>query len=200
MSVVCGGKRVIFSNDCEHDIPPLAKVKPVKRDRGTKLGVSYREALASYKMAIIGVSYPDDKLVVKDVKHIQMAILREIDEGHLNGVKIRDNFVLKVVEAKDFAKPFKVAFMIWDLTTGDPKVFFKCIQLLNQGLCTEHWKVVHRQTDSTRQCLIMMIDQESAAKIKDNGLTAFTGMDRGPFKIIFDPSKKAAEEEEEAAV
>ncbi|KAJ4437481.1 hypothetical protein ANN_17625 [Periplaneta americana] len=101
-----------------------------------------------------------------------------------------------VVEAKDLPKPFKVAFRTQDLTTSDPKVLLKCIQLVNQQLCIEHWKEVHRQTG---QCLIMMIDQESASKIKNKRLTAFTGMDRGLFKTLFNTGKKAAQEKQEAA-
>lgn len=213
--------------------PPSAGTQPVKRPKGIVPEVSYSEALATFKMAIVGTSYPDDKLIESDIGHIQAAILRGLDGAQsgeplpllrtfslqdgaliyycedqnsclwlqkcLNGTTIRDNFVLKVMDAKELPKPVKVAFRTRDLTTSDPKVLLRRVQLLNQGLCTEHWKVVNKQTDPTGQRLILLIDQESAAKISEKGLTAYTGVDKGQFKILLDPNKKATQDAQEAA-
>ena len=210
------------------ETPPSAKAKPTKRPRGTEPGVSFREALASPKMAIIKTSYPEDKLTESDIQYVQEVILRKIDEAqsseslpllrtfslqdgaliyycenqdtcnwlqkNLDGVEIKDKSILKVVEAKDLPKPVKVAFRTRDLKTSDPKVLLRRMQLLNKGLQTEHWKVVDRQPDPKGQRLILLMDKKSAELITSLGLAAYTGVDRGQFKILSDPGNKTGQE------
>lgn len=205
------------------DTPPSDRGKPVKRPRGTEPGVSYREALSAFKMAIIGENHPEEKLIEEDIRLIQAVILGKLDEApdeslprlrsfslqdgalvyycddqqsanwlqkNIQGARIKENTILKVVDPKDLPKPVKVALRTRDVTTVDTKALLGRIQRLNQGLNTVHWKIIDKQADSSGQRLILMVDQESAKKITELGLSAYTGVDRAFFKILSDPDKK----------
>ena len=49
-------------------------------------------------------------------------------------------------------------------------------------------EVLNRQADSKGQRLILLIDQESAKILKRMNLVAYTGVDKGLFKILSDSS------------
>ena len=82
----------------------------------------------------------------------------------------------------------KVAFKTKDINTNNPEVLFRRLELLNPGLKTTYWKLIDRQEEPKGQRLILFIDQESANILKGMNLAAYTGVDRGLFKILFDPS------------
>jgi hypothetical protein len=60
------------------------------------------------------------------------------------------------------------------------------LELLNPGINTTYWKLIEGQVDSKGQRLILHIDQESAKILKRMNLAAYTGVDKGHFKILSD--------------
>jgi hypothetical protein len=103
-----------------------------------------------------------------------------------SGTKLRDKFVLKVMETTDLPKPIKMAFKTMDIITKNSEVLFRRLELLNPGIKTTYWKLIDRQADSKRQRLILLINQESAKILKRMNLAAYTGLDKGFFKILSD--------------
>jgi hypothetical protein len=82
-----------------------------------------------------------------------------------------------------------MAFNTKDIITKNPEVLFCRLELLNQGIKTTYWKLIDRQADSKGQRLILLIDQESAKILKRMNLAAYTGVDKGLFKILSDSSQ-----------
>lgn len=111
-------------------------------------------------------------------------------KANLNGQKLKEGLTLKVMEARDLPKLVKVAFRTKDNETRDPKVLLKRMKMLNPGMKTEHWKVLDKQVDEVGQRLILLVDQDSAKVIKEANMAAYTGLDRGLFKILTNPYKQ----------
>lgn len=116
---------------------------------------------------------------------------------NLDGFKLKEDLLIKVVEAKELRKPVKVAFRTQDNMTEDSQAVLRRLKRFNPGLSTERWKVLNRQADSVGQRLIMLVDQESAEAIKKANFEAYTGLDRGIFKILTDPSTAGKAEQKE---
>ena len=53
-----------------------------------------------------------------------------------SGTKLRDKFVLKVMETTDLPKPIKMAFKTMDIITKNSEVLFRRLELLNPGIKT----------------------------------------------------------------
>jgi hypothetical protein len=97
---------------------------------------------------------------------------------HINGTKLRNKFVLKVMETTNLANPIKTK----DINTKNPEVIFRRLELLNPGIKMTYWKLIDRQGDAKGQRLILLIDLESANILKRMNLTVYTGVDKGSFQ------------------
>ena len=64
---------------------------------------------------------------------------------HINGTKLRDKFILKVMETTNLPKPLKIAFKTKDIVTKNLEVLFHRLELLNPGIKTTYWKLIDRQ-------------------------------------------------------
>ena len=53
---------------------------------------------------------------------------------HINRTKLRDKFVLKVMETTNLPKPIKMAFKAKDIITKNPEELFCRLELLNPGI------------------------------------------------------------------
>ena len=78
---------------------------------------------------------------------------------HYNGTKLRDKFIIKVMETTNLPKPIKMAFKTEDINTKIPEVLFRRLELLNPGIKMTYWKLIDRQADSKGQRLILLTDQ-----------------------------------------
>ena len=67
---------------------------------------------------------------------------------HIIGNKLKDKFVLKVMETIILPNPIKMAFKTKDINTKNPEVLFRRLELLNPGIKTTYWKLIDRQADS----------------------------------------------------
>ena len=105
---------------------------------------------------------------------------------HINGTKLRDKFVLKVMETTNLPRPIKVAFKTKDIITKNPEMLFCRLELLNPGIKMTYCKLIDRQADF--KDFILLIDQESAKILKRMNLAAHTGVDKGLFMILSDSS------------
>ena len=85
-----------------------------------------------------------------------------------------------------------MTFKTKDISIKNPEVLFRRLELLNPGIKTTYWKLIERQADSKGQQLILLIDQESAKILKMMNLAAYTGVDKGLFKILSDSSGRKA--------
>ena len=88
------------------------------------------------------------------------------------------------METTNLPKPIKMAFKTKDIITKNPGVLFHHLELLNPEIKTTYWNLIDRQADSNGQRLILLIDQESAKILKRINLAAYTGVDKGLFKIL----------------
>ena len=63
-------------------------------------------------------------------------------------------------------------------------MLFPRLELPNPGIKTAYWNLINKQADSKGQQLILLIHQESAKILKRMNLAAYTGVDKGLFKIL----------------
>ena len=83
---------------------------------------------------------------------------------HINGTKLRDKFVLKVMETTNLPKPIKMAFKTKDIITKNHEVLFRRLEVLNPGIKRTYWKLIDEQADSKGQrfsCLLIRSQQRS---------------------------------------
>jgi hypothetical protein len=72
------------------------------------------------------------------------------------------------------------------------EVLFRRLERLNSEFKTTYWKLIEKPTDSKGQRLIVLIDQESEKILERMYLAAYTGVDKGLFKILpYSPRGKA---------
>jgi hypothetical protein len=83
---------------------------------------------------------------------------------------------LKVTDARNLLKPVTIALRTRDKTAQTQDELLTWFKNLNPGLNTEHWKVLHRQSEPKGQRLILHIDQDSLVTIKSTGYKIFTGL------------------------
>jgi hypothetical protein len=96
------------------------------------------------------------------------------------------------METTNLPKPIKIALKSKDIITKNSEVLFRHLELMNPGIKTTYWKLIDRQRDSKGQRLILLIDEESAKILKKINLAAYTGVDKGLFKILSDSSGRKA--------
>ena len=89
-----------------------------------------------------------------------------------------------VMETTNLPKPIKMDFKTKDIISKNPEVLFCRLELLNLRIKTTYWKLIDKQEDSKEQRLILLIDQESVKILKRMNLAAYTGVDKGLFKIL----------------
>lgn len=103
--------------------------------------------------------------------------------------------VLKVMSASELPKPVKVAFKTRDVYTKEPNLLLKRINRLNPELKSEEWRVLHKVVEPHSIRWIFEVDREAADAIRRADFGAYTGLDKGIFKIISDPNTKVKEKE-----
>ena len=96
---------------------------------------------------------------------------------------------LKVLSASDLPKPVKVAFKTKDTYTKEPAILLKRLNRLNPELKSEGWRFIHKLVETHSIRWIFEVDLEAAEAIKRADYGAYTGLDRGIFKILNDPNK-----------
>ena len=103
--------------------------------------------------------------------------------------EVIDGTTLKVMSASDLPKPVKVAFKTKDTYTKEPALLLKRLNRLNPELKSEEWRFIHKLVEPHSIRWIFEVDQLAAEAIKRANFGAYTGLDRGIFKILSDPNK-----------
>lgn len=98
---------------------------------------------------------------------------------------------LKVLSASDLPKPVKVAFKTKDTFTKEPGVFLRRLNRLNPNLKSLEWRVLQVTAEQHSARWIFEVDLEDVEEIRRANFGALTGLDRGIFKILHDPNRKA---------
>ena len=96
---------------------------------------------------------------------------------------------LKVLSASSLPKPVKVAFKTKDTYTKEPALLLKRLNRLNPELKSEEWRFIHKLVEPHSIRWIFEVDQVAAEAIRRADFGAYTGLDRGIFKILSDPNK-----------
>lgn len=108
-----------------------------------------------------------------------------------NNSQVLEGATLKVLSASDLPKPVKVAFRTRDVHTKEPSVLLRRLNMLNPRLKSVEWRFLHKIVEAHSIRWIFEVDMEAAEAIKQADFGAYTGLDRGTFKILRDPNKKS---------
>jgi hypothetical protein len=100
---------------------------------------------------------------------------------------------LKVTEARNLPKPVKVALSVRENVARTQDELLKWVKSLNPGLNTEHWKVLGKQFERKIQRLIMHIDRDFLATVRNTGNKTFTGLSQGTVRVLKDPEAPTTE-------
>jgi hypothetical protein len=114
-------------------------------------------------------------------------LIKAIDNHRLESVAR-----LKATDARNLPKPIKLALRIRDKVTQNQEELLKRVKNLNQGLNTEHWRVLCKQSEPKGQRLNLHIDRDSYTSIKRTGHMIFTGLSQGTVKVLRDPEAQQA--------
>ncbi|PSN56852.1 hypothetical protein C0J52_08269 [Blattella germanica] len=117
----------------------------------------------------------------------------------INGMKLNNLHELKALSADDCQQSIKVCLTTQDVATEDSGMLLFRMNILNPGLIVKPWKVISRQNLCTKQKFTFLIDLESAKKIQENNFMAFTGIDKGTFRIVDDDDFGEVRPEREVA-
>ncbi|XP_063830204.1 uncharacterized protein LOC135079476 [Ostrinia nubilalis] len=107
-----------------------------------------------------------------------MKWLRTLDGTAVNGVELR------VVDAKNLPKPVKMAWKSRNVTRQDTGRVMRLLQRLHPSLKTSNWSIVGSTVEGMTVRRIVLMDEASAAYIKDRQYILNTGIDRSIFKLL----------------
>ena len=88
------------------------------------------------------------------------------------------------MQTTNIPKPITITFKTKEINAKKPEGLFPRLELLNPGIKTTSWTLTDIKADSNGQRLIQLIDQESEKILKRVNLVAYTGVDKGLFKIL----------------
>lgn len=109
--------------------------------------------------------------------------------------KVLGDMVLRVLRADELPKPVKVAFRTKE-RFSDQSTLLRRLQRLNPELKSTGWRVLQSVAGPDAPRWIFEVDPDDADAIRRANFRAFTGVDRGTFKIIHDPNRKKPSGEE----
>ncbi|XP_054714416.1 helicase SRCAP-like isoform X1 [Uloborus diversus] len=101
--------------------------------------------------------------------------------------------VLKILNGNELPKPIKIAFKTKDVYTKNAGLLLRRLNRLNPELKSEEWRFIHKVEEPYTIRWIFEVNWEAAEAIKRADYGAFTGLDRGTFKILNDPNIKTKE-------